>query len=247
MIEVIRPDWPPSERIRALCTTRHDGNSTGAYEGLNLAQHVGDDNQSVNSNRQLLRQQLDLPGDPCWLNQTHSTDVTLLCGSHSYQVNADAAISRQPGMIAVVMTADCVPILFCNRDATEVAAIHAGWRGLVDGIIEKTLNNMRSDAVQLLAWVGPAISQSRFEVGPELFELFVEKDEQAESRFKANRPGHWLCDLPGLVQDKLRQQGVSGVYLSGICSFEDESRFYSYRRNKVTGRMASMIWINGDA
>ena len=247
MIEVIRPGWPSDDRVRALCTTRHGGFSTGPYEGLNLACHVGDENQSVKSNRQLLRQQLGLPSEPCWLNQTHSTDVTLLSSSHSYQMNSDAAISRQPGQIAIVMTADCLPVLLCNRDATEVAAIHAGWRGLVDGIIEKTLNKMDSDPAQLLAWVGPAISQGRFEVGQEVLDLFVDKDKQAVNHFKAIRPGHWLCDLPALAQDQLQQQGLSEIYLSGICSFNDESRFYSYRRNKVTGRMASLIWISSDS
>ncbi len=247
MIEVIRPDWPCDSRIRALCTTRHGGFSSGAYEGLNLARHVGDDSQSVNSNRQLLQQQLNLPGNPCWLNQTHSTDVTILSSSQSYEMNSDAAICRQPGQIAIVMTADCLPVLLCNRDGSEIAAVHAGWRGLVDGIIENTLKKLNSDPTQLLAWVGPAISQSRFEVGQEVLDLFIEKNKQAACHFKANRPGHWLCDLPGLAQDQLRQLGLDAIYLSGLCSFNEESRFYSFRRNKVTGRMASLIWINSDA
>ncbi len=247
MFEVIRPNWPAVDRICALCTTRRGGFSSGSYDGFNLASHVGDDIQAVNSNRLLLRQQLDLPTEPCWLNQTHSTDIELLSSSHSYQPNADAAISREAGQIAVVMTADCLPVLLCNREGTEVAAVHAGWRGLVDGILEKTVRKLDSDPAQLLAWIGPAISQSRFEVGQEVIDLFVDRDDSALKHFKSNRPGHWLCDLPGLARDQLRQQGLSAMYLSGLCSFNDESRFYSYRRNKVTGRMACLIWINGHA
>lgn len=218
--------------------------SVKPYDELNLASHVGDDDQSINTNRILLKEQLGLPSEPCWLNQTHSTRVVTLDSSTPYDVDVDAAISRDADTIAVVMTADCMPILLCNHQGTEVAAVHAGWRGLVDGIIEKTLNKMDSDPEQLMAWVGPAISQSRFEVGDEVQAIYTRNHKTAERRFIANRPGHWLCDLPGLALDALYRQGVNSVELSGLCSFEDEAQFFSYRREKVTGRMASLIWIN---
>lgn len=243
-LELIHPNWKVPDRVRALCTTRIGGVSINPYDEFNLATHVGDDFQSVQSNRDLLQKQLNLPTKPCWLNQTHSTNVTDLSHNKLYNQDSDAAISKESGKIAVVMTADCLPILLCNREGTEVAAIHAGWRGLVDGIIENTLHKMDSDTSQLLAWIGPAISQNRFEVGQEVFDLFVDYDHRAVNRFDNNRPGHWFCDLPGLAEDRLRLQGVSDIYQSGLCSFNDASRFFSYRRNKVTGRMACMIWIN---
>lgn len=240
----IRPDWSAPENVSAVATTRQGGLSVDAFEGLNLATHVGDDPVSVEANRALLQRQLDLPSTPYWLNQTHSNRVALLNDQHDYQVDSDSAISRQKGQIAVVMTADCLPILLCNRDGSEVAAIHAGWRGLADGIVSNTISNMNSDASQIMAWIGPAISQQRFEVGDDVYRLFVDRKKNATRFFDANRPGHWLCDLPGLAEQALLQHGVNQVYLSGLCSYDDASRFYSYRRDKITGRMACLIWIN---
>lgn len=243
-VNFFRPDWPAPEQIEAICTTRQDGHSLSPYDSFNLATHVGDSAELVDANRKKLIRALNLPSQPCWLNQTHSTRVTYLHSSRSYEIDSDSAITREINKIAVVMTADCLPILLCNREGTEVAAIHAGWRGLVDGVIEKTLDKMDSDPAQLLAWIGPAISQSRFEVGREVLDLFVEKDSRATDYLKANRPGHWLCDLSGIAEQRLRLQGLSDIFPSGLCSFNDASRFYSYRRNKVTGRMACLIWIN---
>lgn len=247
LISIIKPDWAAPLNISACGTTRLGGSSQNAFTELNLASHVGDDNQAVSTNRILLKNYLNLPAEPCWLNQTHSTRVVTLEESTPYDAEVDAAITRDANTIAVVMTADCLPILLCNRAGTEVAAIHAGWRGLADGIIEKTLDKMESPPEQLLAWVGPAISQQRFEVGDEVHEIFVRDRVSAEARFIANRPGHWLCDLPGLASDILARKAVGSVKLSGLCSFEDEHQFFSYRREKVTGRMASLIWINSTA
>lgn len=246
-IQFIRPDWPAPENVSAVATTRQGGFSVEPFDSFNLATHVGDDPASVEANRVLLHRQLDLPSKPCWLNQTHSNRVTLLNDENGYQFDSDAAISRKKGQVAAVMTADCLPILLCNRDGSEVAAIHAGWRGLVDGIIGNTLSNMSSDASQLMAWIGPAISQQRFEVGEDVYHLFADKNKNSIGFFNANRPGHWLCDLPGLAEQALSRHGLSQIHLSGLCSFSDASRFYSYRRNKVTGRMACLIWINSDA
>ncbi|MDH5353236.1 MAG: peptidoglycan editing factor PgeF [Gammaproteobacteria bacterium] len=244
LITIVKPNWDAPVKVSACCTTRAGGVSLQPFDGLNLAGHVGDNEQSVTTNRSLLKDQLSLPAEPCWLSQTHSTRVASLERCGTYNADVDAAITRDVDTIAVVMTADCLPILLCNREATEVAAVHAGWRGLADGIIEKTLDKMNSGCGQLLAWIGPAISQPRFEVGDEVREIFARNNPAAEARFIANRPGHWLCDLPGLALDILAHQGVNSVKLSGLCSFEDETRFFSYRREKVTGRMASMIWIN---
>lgn len=243
----IRPHWPAPKNVSAVATTRSGGFSIEPFTSLNLAAHVGDDPALVEANRALLQRQLDLPSKPCWLNQTHSNRVTLLNGGSNYEVDSDSAITHKKGQVAAVMTADCLPILLCNQDGSEVAAIHAGWRGLVDGVVSNTLSKMSSDPAQLMAWIGPAISQQRFEVGEDVFQLFVDRSKNATEFFHANRPQHWLCDLPGLAAQALSDDGVRQVYLSGLCSYGDASRFYSYRRDNVTGRMACLIWISNHA
>ena len=246
-IELIRPDWDAPANIAACCTTRAGGVSTEPFDELNLAAHVGDQDNAVTTNREVLVEQLNLVSQPCWLKQTHSTRVETIGDATHYDANVDAAITRQANTIAVVMTADCLPILLCDRKGSEVAAIHAGWRGLADGIVQATLASMASSANELLAWIGPAISQNRFEVGDEVYQIFIEQERRAKNRFVSNCQGHWLCDLPGLAVDLLKQSGLHAVTQSGMCSYEDESRFYSYRREKATGRMASLIWINPTA
>lgn len=246
-LQLIQPIWPAPECIDAFTTTRQGGFSGGAYAGLNLARHVGDEAAAVDANRRLLLNETGLPSQPCWLNQTHSSRVTTIGDDYHYEAGSDAAVSRKKGQVLVIMTADCLPILLCSEDGSEVAAIHAGWRGLLDGIIVNTLSSMKVSPHKLIAWIGPAISQQRFEVGDEVYHLFTGSDHSAEAYFLANRPEHWLCDLPGLAQDQLNQHGVSQVFRSGLCSYDDAAGFYSYRRNKVTGRMASLIWINNDA
>lgn len=246
-LKFIRPVWPSPKSVSACVTTRFGGYSSGEFCGFNLAKHVGDEASSVEANRRLLREQLAFDTEPCWLNQTHSTRVTIIGDDNRYNADTDASVSRKKGQILVVMTADCLPILLCHEDGSEVAAVHAGWRGLLDGIIGNTLSTLRSSPEKLIAWVGPAINQHRFEVGDEVHHLFTNSDSTTEAYFIANRPGHWLCDLPGLANHQLLQQGVDRVFLSGLCSFDEAEKFYSYRRNKVTGRMASLIWINNDA
>ena len=246
-IELIRPDWNAPPKIAAFCTTRVGGVSTAPFDQLNLAGHVGDRDSAVRANREVLMEQLNLVNQPCWLNQTHSTRVETIVDAGHYDANVDAAITRQVNTIAVVMTADCLPILLCDREGSEVAAIHAGWRGLADGIIQATLASMASPASELMAWIGPAIGQNRFEVGDEVYQKFIDQESRAKNRFIANRRGHWLCDLSGLAADLLKQSCLHAVKQSGMCSYENESRFYSYRREKVSGRMASLIWINPTA
>jgi YfiH family protein len=244
-IEIIEAKWNSPSRVKALCTTRRGGFSQPPYDSLNLATHVGDDDQTVLQNRELLRNSLHLPAEPCWLEQTHSTRVVNLESDSSRL--ADAAITREADTIAIVMTADCLPILLCNRSGTEVAVIHAGWRGLVDGVIESAVNGMNSPADQILAWIGPGISQQCFEVGSEVRDLFIAKNNDDESYFVANRPAHWLCDLYGLATAAMTRLEVAEISRTSNCSFSEDSHYFSYRRNAITGRMASMIWIDGNA
>ena len=241
-IEFIRAIWNAPPQVKALCTTRIGGFSEHPYNSFNLAAHVGDDDKCVQRNRELLCHSLNLPAEPCWLEQTHSTRVINLDNESSR--NADAAITRKAGKIAVVMTADCLPILLCNRTGSEVAAIHAGWRGLADGIIEATVIEMKSSASQLLAWIGPGISQQCFEVGDQVRDIFIAKNNNADRHFVANRPAHWLCDLPALATDILTRLEVAEINRAEYCSYNDESLYFSYRRNATTGRMASLIWID---
>jgi len=241
MIDTIKPGWVAPPGVCACTTTRVGGVSEAPFDSLDLALHVGDDPVHVARNRELLRQLLNLPAEPCWINQTHGTHaVTLELDNNR---DADAAITRLPGVVAVVMTADCLPILVCNRDGSEVAAVHAGWRGLQAGVIQGTLASMESCSEQLQAWIGPGISQHNFEVGGEVRSAFIDSVQDAESFFKENRKGHWLCDLAGLAERVLKRQGVVDVYRDPGCSYRDADRFFSYRRNATTGRMASLIWI----
>jgi hypothetical protein len=209
---------------------------------LNLALHVGDDATRVAQNRKLLRQQLNLPAEPCWINQTHGTHTVIL--EQDETRDADAAVTRVPGTIAVVMTADCLPILLCNRDGSEVGAVHAGWRGLQAGVIQSALATMKSPSQQLIAWIGPGISQDCFEVGDEVRAAFIDSVQDAQACFSAHGEGHWLCDLGGLAERVLQAQGVVEVCRDSHCSYRHADRFYSYRRAAATGRMASLIWIN---
>ncbi len=242
MIKTIQPDWKAPRRIRACCTTRAGGVSLGPFESFNLAQHVGDRSELVEQNRLSLRQQLGLPSEPEWINQTHGTHTVTL--EQESTRDADAAITREPGRVAVVMTADCLPILLCNRQGSEVAAIHAGWRGLQAGVIQSALASMKSANQELIAWIGPGISQPSFEVGEEVREAFSGSMLDTNAFFDENRKGHWLCDLPGLAELILNTHSVVEVYRDLHCSYRDVELFYSYRREATTGRMASMIWIN---
>lgn len=241
MIETIQPNWQAPSTIHACCTTRRGGVSLAPYDAFNLGLHVGDRDADVIANRRLLREALALPSEPCWINQTHGVHAVTL--EQDSNRDADAAITREPGKVAVVMTADCLPILVCNRAGSEVAAIHAGWRGLQTGVIEATIAALHSPAEQLLAWIGPGISQPSFEVGDEVYDAFIDRVANARSCFSANRPGHWLCDLAGLAESVLRTMGLTEVARAPFCSHADAALFYSYRREAVTGRMASLIWI----
>ena len=241
MIDLIKPAWDAPPGVRAFSTTRLGGFSRTPYASLNLGLHVGDHDSQVMQNRQLLEDSLQLPQSPDWIRQTHSNRAAIL--EQDDNRHLDAAITRQPGRVAAVMTADCLPILVCDRTGTEVAAIHAGWRGLQAGIVDAALSKMQTAAAELMAWIGPGISQEFFEVGDEVYAAYAESIADCESYFIAHGKGHWLCDLSGIAELVLSRLGVPLVARDSGCTDRDAERFFSYRRNGITGRMASLIWI----
>lgn len=243
LMEFIHPSWPAPSNVKALQTTRDGGVSTGAFASLNMGMHVGDDPILVAKNRQLLSAYL--PSEPVWVNQVHGTDVIDAAATSCLQ-NADASYTNKPNVVCVTMTADCLPVLLCDQNGTVVAATHAGWRGLCDGVIEATVDKMQVPVNEILAWLGPAIGPNAFEVGDEVRSQFMAKDAQAELAFVA-RSDKWLCNLYLIAQQRLQRMGVTQIYGAGIdedfCTYSDEARFFSYRRDNVTGRMASLIWL----
>lgn len=235
----LQPDWPAPANIHAATTLRTGGASQGLYASLNPATHVGDNPESVSQNRQTIKTLLDLPSEPVWLNQTHSNRAVKAIPTDTAQ-QADASYTDQLGVVCAVMTADCLPLLVCSSDGTEIAAIHAGWRGLLDGIIDNTIAALRSS--DLLVWLGPAIGPGRFEVGNDVRSAFVSKSSEHSPAFKQYGDGKWLADIYQLARINLAELGVNKIYGGGFCTVTDEERLYSYRRDKVTGRMATLIW-----
>ena len=241
-MEWLEADWSAPPWVRAISTTRRGGISLGPYAGLNLGDHVGDDATCVAANRERLRLGLGLPAAPHWLRQVHGCAVAL-AHEPAADCEADAMVARGPGQVCAVLTADCLPILLCDRAGTRVAAVHAGWRGLAAGVIEAALDRLGSPPESLLAWLGPAIGPGAFEVGTEVRECFLAGDGQAAAAFVPLGQGQWLADLPLLARHRLARLGVREVRGAGLCTFQDAGRFYSYRRDGATGRMASLIWI----
>jgi YfiH family protein len=241
-MELIMPDWPAPPGARAVSTTRLGGVSLAPYDGLNLADHVGDDPAHVARNRALLRDRLALPAEPLWLTQVHGCEVAD-AGNAAPGCAADAAIAREPGQVCAVMTADCLPVLLCDRGGRAIAAAHAGWRGLAAGVIEQTVSTLAVDPDGILAWLGPAIGPEAFEVGGEVREVFVSADPGAASEFRPCGEDKWLANLYGLAARRLRRAGVTRVYGGGLCTYGDPARFFSFRRDGATGRMASLIWL----
>jgi polyphenol oxidase len=238
-MDLINPNWPAPSTIRALTTTRNKGN---------LAKHVGDSIDNVTQNRLALVRTLKLPTEPVWLEQTHSTDVINIDDYTALTPPiADAAIATKPHRVCVVMTADCLPILLCNRGGTQVAAIHAGWRGLANGIIERTVQRLTNDPTELLAWLGPAIGPTKFEVSQDVLQHFTGQASEAAQAF-TQKPGSlekWYADLYLLSKQRLSSIGVTEVYGGDYCTYSDEKNFYSYRRDGgITGRMATLIWLS---
>ncbi len=241
IMKIRKADWNAPQNVTALCTTRLDGFSQAPYHGNNLGLHVGDKDEHVLANRNELRQFLQLPVEPFWLEQTHST----VCVEIDIDSNrdADAAITRVPLKPLVILTADCLPITVCNTNGSEVAAIHAGWKGLFNGIIENTLSKMHSNPQDLMAWIGPAICQQCYEVGSEVFDAFTNKYPITKNAFSPKN-NKWLANLPKMAEEILNKNGISDVFQSNLCTFELKNEFFSYRREQQTGRIGTLIWIN---
>ena len=254
--------WPENgsakpDNVQAYTTLISGGVSTGDYSQYNLAAHVGDDLLAVKANRIKLAEDLRLPAEPVWLEQVHSNKVILAdeqLTSASAQpavqaiVQADASIARQKGVVCAVLTADCLPVFFCNQSGTEVAVAHAGWRGLHAGIIRNTVKAMKSSAEELLVSFGPAIGAKVFEVGEEVFHAFVDKNSKNKSAFvkiaKQRGKQQYLCDIYQLARIELQSVGVQQIAGENYCTYSEAQRFYSYRRQRNTGRMASLIWLS---
>lgn len=235
----IVPQWPAPANVRACVTTREGGVSIGPYAGFNLGNHVGDAAEAVASNRSALTHQFNI--QPAWLRQVHGIAVA---HADPAQVDeADASWSATPGVACTIMTADCLPALFCDRAGTRVAAAHAGWRGLAAGVLEATVASLAVAPAEVLVWLGPAIGPRQFEVGPEVREAFVGSHPEAAEAFIAGQaPGKFIADIYALARIRLASAGVSAVYGGGFCTVEDE-RFFSYRRANPTGRFASLVWL----
>lgn len=249
-MNVIIPDWADAPaNVAALSTLRHGGVSRPPYDdgagggGMNLGTHVGDLPEHVQQNRALLRAML--PAEPAWLSQIHGAtvlDAAMVRGVPE----ADACIATQPGVVCLIQTADCLPVLFCDTGGRVVGAAHAGWRGLAAGVLENTLAGMReAGAGDILAWMGPAIGPERFEVGEDVLTAFTKRDAEARAAFipVAGQSGKYLADIYSLARTILRKAGVARIHGGGLCTVTDQRRFYSYRRDKTTGRMASLIWL----
>ncbi len=239
---LIKPSWPAPERVKAFSTTRQGGVSQPPFDALNLGMHVGDDPVQVKQNREWLTQQLALPSDPIWLNQIHG--IHALCLDHDVsERDADASFSFQAERVCIVMTADCLPVLLCDRKGSCVAAVHAGWRGLCNGIIEATLEKLALRSEDVLAWLGPAIGPTAFEVGEEVKDAFVQEYKEDSTAFSPQADGKWTANLYQLAEQRLRRTGVSAIYGGEYCTYNEPERFFSYRREGQTGRLASFIWI----
>ena len=236
----IVPDWPAPARVKAFITTRSGGVSSGPFQSLNLGDHVGDVPGDVAANRALLS--VFLPSTPVWLRQVHGTHVVAAESAES-GVEADAAHSATPGIVCAILTADCLPVLICDRNGSQVAAVHAGWRGLSQSIIERAIEAMRVPPPELLVFLGPAIGPSHYEVGDDVRDAFINDDENAVTAFLPKANGKWLANLCELAQLRLRCLGVEAIYGGDCCTFSDAERFFSYRRDGQTGRMAALIWL----
>lgn len=243
----IEPEWPAPPGVRALTTTRIGGVSAAPYGSLNLAAHVGDDPAAVTANRRRLSQAVGLPAEPVWLEQVHGCDVCVIAEdtpAGNFSQRADAAVAHRPGVVCAVLTADCLPVLLCDDAGEAVAAVHAGWRGLRDGVIEAAAARLDRPADRLLAWLGPAIGPTAFEVGDEVRQAFCTESTRSEASFRPSINGRWLADLYGLATERLEALGIERVSGGGFCTMSDPARFFSYRRDGVTGRMATLIWID---
>jgi len=251
----LEPEWPTPPGVRALSTFRSGGVSTARYASLNLGDHVGDSLQAVGENRRRLKAAAGLPAEPEWLTQVHGTSVVDLDAATTKPVGqaergasgpvgpADAAFTRRRGRVCAILTADCLPIVLAADSGDLVAAAHAGWRGLAGGVIEATVEALQVAPERLMAWLGPAIGPDRFEVGAEVREAVLAGDSGADAAFAANARGRYMADLSGLARRRLAALGVSRIYGGGHCTYADKDRYFSHRRDGMTGRQGTLIWL----
>ncbi|UNK51204.1 peptidoglycan editing factor PgeF [Lysobacter sp. S4-A87] len=244
----LEAQWPLPASVRAFTTLRHGlGVSNAPFDHLNLGLRAGDEPDAVLRNRALLRAAAGFPAEPCWLRQVHGVDVVRFDAPEpeGNEREADAAVTSAPGTVLAILTADCMPVLFCADDGSEVGATHAGWRGLVGGVLENTVAAMRSPPQRLHAWLGPAAGPQHYEIGEEVYDAFVSRDWSAGSAFTSTRPHHWRVDLYALARRRLEAAGIdaSRIHGGGLCTIAEPDRFFSHRRDQRGGRMASLIWI----
>ena len=242
ILPFIQPDWPAPQHVHAFCTTRTGGISSAPYDSFNLANHVGDNPQHVEQNRQVLIQRAHLPESPRWLTQHHSTDV-INSLDWIEDMPADGLFSSEENHVCAAMTADCLPVLICDKQGSEIAAVHAGWRGLADGIIEQAVSQFTSQRHDLLVWLGPAIGPQHFEVGQDVVTAFTNHMPETETAFTPLSNGQMMADIYSLARQRLKALGINTVFGGDYCTADDSEQFFSYRRDNVTGRMASLIWI----
>ncbi|MGK7286946.1 purine nucleoside phosphorylase YfiH [Buttiauxella agrestis] len=242
MSKLIVPHWPLPQGVAACSSTRIGGVSQPPYDSLNLGAHCGDNLDDVEENRRLFFAAAMLPSKPVWLEQVHGKEVLKLTGKPYLSKRADASYSSTPGTVCAVMTADCLPVLFCNKAGTEVAAAHAGWRGLCEGVLEETVACFKDAPENIMAWLGPAIGPEAFEVGPEVREAFMAKDIQADSAFRPYGD-KYIADIYTLARQRLSAVGITQIFGGDRCTYSEAGDFFSYRRDRTTGRMASFIWL----
>ncbi|MCZ6802459.1 MAG: peptidoglycan editing factor PgeF [Proteobacteria bacterium] len=234
-------DWPAPKQVHAGTTLRVGGHSQAPFNDLNLAHHVGDVSANVYKNRAIIINRLELQSEPICLDQTHSSNVISIDTTPENR-KADGSFTTRQNKVCTVMTADCVPVLFCNHSGTKIAAVHAGWRGICRGIIENAIK-MFSEPETVLAWIGPCISSDYYEVGKDVYTACLNHSSALKSAFKQSNAGHWHCDLANIVKIILKNAEVGAIYECRLCTYKMDRLFYSYRRDGKTGRMASMIWM----
>lgn len=239
-MSILIPDWSLPASVQACSTLRAGGMSHPPWDSFNLALHVGDEEEKVRQNRRRLMQLAKLPAEPVWLQQVHGSTVRKI-PSPTLNNCADASWTETVGVVCVVLTADCLPVLFCRLDGKQVAAAHAGWRGLHAGILEQTIAQFSGPPRLIKAWLGPAIGPTAFEVGKEVRDTFIQQNRQASRYFKPHG-ARYLADLAGLAACRLHTAGITDITHSNCCTYREHSRFFSYRRESITGRMANLIW-----
>lgn len=241
--EWITPTWDAPANVRAVMTTRHGGVSAAPFASLNLGDHVGDNPYAVARNRLLVGDVLRLPSEPLWLKQVHGVEVCGMDAGTCYP-SGDASVAFAKGQVCVIMTADCLPVLFCDKAGTRVAAAHAGWRGLQAGVLERTVAALQCPSEDIMVWLGAAIGAQAFEVGDEVRTAFMQTDPAAALAFQPSKnAGKWLADIYLLARQRLQAVGVTAITGGEYCTYSDPERFFSYRRDGQTGRMAALIWL----